>query len=596
LCAPDDLENGDDESDNPAESMMMSIKPIVLALSITAWATGAWGYAGDTHYYLRFATALETCFDWDEAHLIASADFLVDKNRTTTAEKHPAKKHNKINWHAFGSDQERFNALWERVLAEKDDELALVKLGQFLHFASDWEAHHGYGVRMGHGVPTIFARDPDSLGNDRENNLRMIDQTAYHMLQFCAARERLPDAGNDANRAIVDIYWELLDQPVMDKLFDSNTPRWKKWGKRWKMGKRILAENHLLVEELIALRAEQYPERDIPEDFTPGDPEKGLPPPLGVRYDKDGELLEVLGVEVQLLPEYDGTEMSAVEEDAFEERVETELVDDLEQLVQDGRDLDLNANVQLSLQDAELTENGWLVFAEYENLGSGPSKPGRLDLFVLDVSNEELLGQAEQTVPALAPDERFDSKIVVERDGEPTKRVLIGASLKVDDLSADNNDVWFVPWRNEVEDAQTMKKKKKQELDPGAVEFLGQPKIWVGDDGDGYLMVTAYVKGGDSARRLGGLRLTMGQTELTVGDTEGVWFSVPDTRRRLVPGRGIFWLPHEEQACREIDAGNRTIKIEVFGEQIIPASTSLELDDDLVRDVQAACTRQREAG
>ena len=50
----------------------------------------------------HFATALEACFDWDEAHLIASADYLVDKNRTTTAEKHPFKKHNKINWHAFG--------------------------------------------------------------------------------------------------------------------------------------------------------------------------------------------------------------------------------------------------------------------------------------------------------------------------------------------------------------------------------------------------------------------------------------------------------------------------------------------------------------
>ena len=575
----------------------MFMRPIVLALSLAAWATGAWGYAGDTHYYLTFGMALETCFDWDEAHLLASADFLVDKNRTTTAEKHPVKKYNKINWHAFGSDQERFNALWERVLAEKDEELALVKLGQFLHFAGDWEAHHGYGVRMGHGVPTIFANDPDSLGNDRGNNLRMIDQTLYQMLQVCAAWGRLPDDGNDADRAIVDIYWKFIDHPVMDKLFESNTPRWKKWGKRWKMGKRILAENHLLVEEMIALRAEQYPEREIPDDFTPGDPEKGLPPPLGVRYDKDGELVEVLGVEVQLLPEYDGTEMSVVEEEAFEEKIETELVDDLEQLVQDGRDLDLNANVQLSLQDAKLTETGWLVFAEYENLGSGPSEAGHLDLFVLDVGTEELLGEAEHAVPALAPDERVVSTLVVDSVAEPTKRVLIGASLKVNDLSADNNDVWFVPWKKEVDDVRKVKgKKKNHKRAPGAVEFFGQPKIWVGDDGDGYLVVTAYVKGGDSSRRLGELRLTMGQTELTVGDTEGVWFSVPDTRRRLVPARGIFWLPHEEQICREIDAGNRTVKIEVLGEQVIPASTTFELDDDFVRDAKASCARQREDG
>ena len=69
------------------------------------------------------AEALEACFTWDEAHLIASADYLVDKNRTTTAEKQPLKTHNKINWHAFGRNEERFNVLWERVLEEQDPNL-----------------------------------------------------------------------------------------------------------------------------------------------------------------------------------------------------------------------------------------------------------------------------------------------------------------------------------------------------------------------------------------------------------------------------------------------------------------------------------------
>jgi hypothetical protein len=555
--------------------------------------TGVLGYGGDTHYYLRFAKALETCFSWDEAHLIASSDYLVDKNRTTTAEKHPFKKYNKINWHAFSRDQERFNALWEQILAEQDEELKLMKLGQFLHFASDWESHYGFGVRLGHGVPTIFARDPDSLGNSELNNVRMIDQTLYHMFAICTAWGREPEAGNDPDRALVDIYWEFVDEPIMDALFETNTPRWKKWGKRWKMGKRILAENHLRIEELIERRAAMFPDRDVPEDFTPGDPERGIPPPLGVRYDKDGELKEILGPEIELLPEFDGTEMSLLEEEQFEEAVETELVDDLEALVQDGEDLDLNANVQLSLQEADLADDGWLVGFELENLGNGASKPGRLDLFVLDVGTEELLGEAVHEIDPLAGGERVVSIVLVEAQGEPTRRVMIGASLKVYDLSADNNDVWFIPWRSEVADLQKMKekKKKKNKREPGAVEFLGTPKLWIDDEGDAYLVLTAFVTGGDSSRRLGDLSLRLGESELHIADTDAVWFSVPDARRRLVPGRGIFLLPPEERMCTELERGSRVVEIEIRGKDVKPADSTLELDEPFVRDALAACAR-----
>ena len=34
-------------------------------------------FVRDTHYYLGFAAALATCFDWDEAHLISSANLKV---------------------------------------------------------------------------------------------------------------------------------------------------------------------------------------------------------------------------------------------------------------------------------------------------------------------------------------------------------------------------------------------------------------------------------------------------------------------------------------------------------------------------------------
>ena len=69
-----------------------------------------------------------------------------------------------------------------------------------------WESHYGFGVRMGHGVPTLFARDPDSLGNDVTNNLRMIDQTIYHMLEICSLRGRPVEGELDPDRAIVRIF------------------------------------------------------------------------------------------------------------------------------------------------------------------------------------------------------------------------------------------------------------------------------------------------------------------------------------------------------------------------------------------------------
>jgi hypothetical protein len=557
-------------------------------------ATCALGYGGDTHYYLHFATALETCFTWDEAHVIASSDYLVDKNRTTTAEKHPLKKHNKINWHAFSRDQERFNVLWERVLKEQDEELKLVKLGQFLHFASDWESHYGYGVRMGHGVPTIFARDPDSLGNNRLNNMRMIGQITYHMLAVCSEWGREPETGTDPDRALVELHWEYMDEPLMDTLFETNTPRWKKWGKRWKMGKRILAENHLMIEEIVARRGAMYPDRDVPEDFTPGDPERGIPPPLGVRYDKDGELEEILGVELQLMPEYDGSAMSRVEEEQLEEALETELVDDLEELVQDGKDLDLNANVQLSLQDADLADDAWLVRVEIENLGNGASKPGRLDLFVLDVGTEELLGETVIEVDAIGAEERVDSLVRIESQGEPTRRVIIGASLKVDDLSADNNDVWFVPWRNEVADLHKVKekKKKKNKREPGSIEFFGKPKMWIGDDKDVHLVLMAYVTGGDSSRRLGDISVRLGENELHIEGLDALWFSVPDLRRRLVPARGIFLLPPAKEMCADLEQGDRKVEITVGGaegEDVEPGSMTIELEEPFVEVALAIC-------
>ena len=56
-----------------AQQISRQVRTLLLAIGLAlAAAPALLAYGGDTHYYLRFATALETCFDWDEAHLIAA--------------------------------------------------------------------------------------------------------------------------------------------------------------------------------------------------------------------------------------------------------------------------------------------------------------------------------------------------------------------------------------------------------------------------------------------------------------------------------------------------------------------------------------------
>lgn len=571
---------------------------IFLALLLLLGSSGGLSaYGGDTHYYLRFASALETCFDWDEAHLIASADYMVDKNRATTSEKDPFKRANKINWHAFGHSEERFNELWERVVDETDPELQLVKLGQFLHFATDWESHYGYGTRMGHGLPTVFGRDPDSLANDRMNNLRMIGQTLDHMVQVCVMQERKTEWKGDSDRFLAQLLEDLDHEPLLEELYAFNSRKWKTFAVRGKKGKAILAKNHLLIEQLIERRSREHPERNVPADFTPGDAERGLPPPIGLRYDQSGEVLEVYGVEIELMPEFDGTRMSAAEEESFEERVETELVDDLEEQVQDGEDLDLFSNVELEVVDADLEANGWRVEAIVENLGQGASKSGALDIFVIHVASEEMLGKASQSVPKLAGGESMRLSLLVPATGKPERDILIGASLKVLDLSAQGNDVWYVPWKDAIK-GEEGKRKRKKPRQPGTVGLLGAPKMWVDADGDFWLLLRAVVSGGDSSRRLGDVRLELldaaGGTVYEFRSERVVWISAADFKRRVVPAESFHTVPSREEFCAALSGPSPSVpdrlEITISGGNAEPISETYPLGEQLIDRARGFCT------
>jgi len=557
----------------------------------------ALGYSGDTHYYLAYASALVACFDWDEAHVIASANYLLDKNRTTTAEKHPFKTHNKINWHAFGRSEERFNVLWERVLAEEDPTLQLVKLGQFLHFISDWESHYGYGVRMGHGVNSIMGKDPDSLGANRMNNLRMFDQTIDHMVEVCVARGREAWRGGDPDLFRSTLYRELVGEELLEEMYLYNARNWKRFGVLTKKGKEILAKNHLLIERLIEKYGLRYPDRGIPEEFTPGDPDHGLPPPIGVRYDKSGELEEIYGVEIELRPEYLGDDLVEREEDALEEQMETELVDDLERANQQEDDLDLDANLEMRVVDADLVDAGWRVSVRVKNLGGGVSRSGNLEIVVLDVASEELLGETTRPFSSLKGGEAVRQKILVESGGEPSKRILIGASLKVSELSADNNDSWYVPWRDAIEAVEGKRKTKKKAKDL-PVELLGTPKMWLDEQEKGaWVILQAIVAGGHSSRRLEKLEMAVagerGAVPVHVNDgLSVVWMSIPDLRRRVVPSEVLAWFRFDDDLCaaiRERSISPETIEVTVSGSEIRTTTQAYPLTPGIANGLARTC-------
>jgi hypothetical protein len=559
----------------------------------------AHGYSGDVHYYLTFATSLAACFDWDEAHLIASANYLVDKNRATTAEKHPLQTHNKINWHAFDRNEERFNALWERALAEEDPNLQLVKLGQFLHFISDWESHYGYGVRMGHGAATILGKDPDSLGANRMNNIRMIDQTIDRMVQVCVARGREPGRGGDPDLFRSNLYKELAGETLLGEMFLYNSRKWKSWGVRGKKGKQILAKNHFLIEQLIEKYAPMMSDRGIPDDFKPGDPDRGIPPPIGLRYDKNGELLEVYGVEIELSPEYMGDDLVEQEEDALEEALETELVDDLEEALHLEEDADLDANLELQVLDADLVDEGWRVTVRVKNLGGGVSSGGNLELVVLDIVSEELLGETTRPFSPLEGREAVQQEIVVGSEGEPTKRILIGASLKVPELSADNNDAWFVPWRDGIEAAKGKKQTKRKRVDL-PVELLGTPKMWLDETGAGaWVVLNAIVAEGHSSRRLEnvGLALADESGSVPVQVNQGkpvVWMSVPDPKRRVVPSETLVWFVFDDALCAAVRGASvkpETLEVTVSGTEIRTTTHTYALPPEVGVGLAAACAK-----
>lgn len=458
------------------------------------------GYELDAHYYLRFGLSLSTCFDWGEAHLIASGDWNMDENGATHAEMNPIQTRNKIDWHAFGHSDRRFHELWLRSAAEKDLELRLIKLGQFLHFLEDWEAHAGYGIRMGHARDTYRGRDPDSLGSSPAKNHRMVQSALDYLLKTCEDLNRLPD---DRDRELIVLMKMLYADGLMDALYEQSDPDWKrgKLGGIRKAGPEIKAVNKKRVEEFIRRKFVPMPEKNIPVDFEPGT-ERGLPPHLPIPYDRDGNIVLRQSVKEAMASWAAASERSP--------------------------------DVTLSLDQARIDYRaaggrppGWRIRLRAVNQGEIESQAGQIEIVVIDSDDEAVIGQSAEALPMLEPGEAREFRVRIPAQGRPEPDFIVAAFARVGDLSAMNDEDWLMlgDAEDEIPDVPDI-----TDLDPApegreTVRFLSPPQSYVVAN-TACMMVTAYTSGGDSPLKL----------DEVVFEVIGGGFD-PGHLQRVVPGR-----------------------------------------------------------
>ena len=433
-------------------AQLRPLRILLIMAAIVGISTESHAFEIDTHYYLTFGVVLATCFDWDEAHLIASGNLMLDTNQTTVGEMSPFRNRNKQMWHAFGHFEEGFNRLWFRAVREKHPKVRLVKFGQFLHFIQDWEAHAGYPLELGHAVATITGRDPDSMAKNYLRTSRMFQSTLDHLAKMCGVMGRLPDGIQDPDIGLHKVMEEISDNRIGVDLYQQSNPGWRKpRGKLSKEGEKIVARNRLRIEQFIERELLGRPGKKVPADFRPGDEEHGIPEALRLRFDREGELIESI------------------------EKV-TARTKELE-----AKDVD-PADDEVTLQRATRVEEGWNVRLRVTNIGDLRSQAGELRLGAYDALTEEQLGKVSMFVPRLEPVETVTIETLI-----PTSRVakeeMIAAAMHVGDLSMDNDQLWFMTQEDIKElqaDLDTLGRPQDGrlvKLPVETVEFVGEPKL-----------------------------------------------------------------------------------------------------------------------
>jgi hypothetical protein len=498
---------------------MRNVLPILFT-SLLAVSTPVCAYEIDSHYYLRFALAMSTCFDWHEAHLIASADWAADQNASTHAEMNPMQVRNKIDFHAFGHSDTRFRKLWLRSRTEPDLDLRLIKLGQFIHFLEDWESHAGYGIRMGHARDTYIGRDPDSLGNRRAKNERMIQAGLDHLLATCEDLGRLDV---DRDRELVRLMLWVFRMGLPDVIYEQSSPSWKRGraGGFLREATGIKAANQRRIEDIIAVHIVAQPGKNVPSNFTPGDPGRGIPPPMKIPFGVDGRVLSKESVSASWRQWLQAAEYSP--------------------------------DVVVSLERVTIDWGGWKTHITAVNEGELTSEAGHMEVVVVDADNEQLLGQADRKMPTLAPGERTQLTVRVYSPGPgewPEQDVIVGAFARVRDLSAMNDEDWLMLGHA---DRDVPGIERITDVDPPVpglevVRFTSVPKTFTMENLV-CLVVTAHVSGGDSTEKLEAAVIEVaGEDRLSLGiqkDLPKRW-SAYATDDALVGGKAFeCYLPEQ---------------------------------------------------
>lgn len=537
---------------------------VALVLAVPSLASA---FERDSHYYLRFGLSLATCFDWEESHLIASGDWGMDENTATHAEMNPIQRKNKIGWHAFGHSDARFHELWERSRQETDLRYRLVKLGQFMHFLEDWESHAGYGVRMGHARATFSGRDPDSLGNSELKNRRMFQSALYHLLQTCDDLGRLD---SDVDEILAEMMRMIDEDLLLDRLFEASDPAWKKGklGGLRKKGAEIVAANKKRIEELIELYIAPNPLKGVPEDFEPGHPERGLPPSLGLTFDRDGNVLDV--------PDTVAEVMAAHAEAAH-----------------------LAPDLAVNLTKAKARKKRWRVVVDIVNEGEEGVSGGTVEVVVVDSGEETVLAKKTESLPAIDPGESVELSLDIPSIGRASADVIFGAYVLVaeDDDGMDNFD-WLmseevaeespeVPIVDDVDDSG----------DAGPIEgirFLHPPKAFVVDD-SGCIVLTALAAEGDSPEKLGEVSLALvsddGEQEFFLQTVPPLW-SATYSESRLVAGKLVVCFrpgPEQCEAWWSLESPGLLVKISVLDEGVEPVHEIITIDPEARQAVLEAC-------
>jgi endonuclease/exonuclease/phosphatase family metal-dependent hydrolase len=413
------------------------------------------GWVKDTHYHLTFAAALATCFDWEEAHLIASADYMVDRNKTTKAESNPLSKSSKRNWHAFGHSTTRYNELWARVLDEPDPDIQLVKFGQFLHFLQDWESHAGFGLNLGHAVATVTGHDPDSMGRSEWRNESQLQSTLEHMARLCEHLDRMPTGARNSDEALLDFIGEFFDEQVMRDLFIASDPAWRKGktGGLTRAGERILDLNAQRIAAFIEEYVKRVPDKRVPTDFRANSESASIPRWIDLEYDRDGNVT---------------TAIASIQAGA----AETTEADEEDRV--------------LRVLDVRRTSGGWRVKIRGHNKGDVRSERGELVVVVSDAESGEELGSGTRAIPPVEAGDKiyFVFDVSASRNA---RQVIVSAVATVDEFTATDSFSLFVSeddlreleqeYLAELEQRESLD--DRSEIDIGLVE---QPRVWTTRD------------------------------------------------------------------------------------------------------------------